>query len=112
LKERGIYGGQRVRHHTAAKLTAVPVMNLPETSSLPYTIPMTALAQIVAATAALDASWAVSVSGDGKVRTWGTGAAPRVVRLTVAIDAGQPVTVALSGKRLRVLWAAGETIRL
>ena len=87
-------------------------MNLPETGSLPYTIPMTALAQVVAATVALDASWAVSVSGDGTVRTWGTGAAPRVVRLTVAIDAGQPVAVALSGKRLRVLWAAGETIRL
>jgi TIR domain/Anti-sigma-K factor rskA, C-terminal len=73
---------------------------------------MTALAQIVAATMALDASWAVSVSADGTIRTWGTGAAPRVVRLTVAIDADQPVTVALSGKRLRVLWAAGETIRL
>jgi hypothetical protein len=85
---------------------------LPEVGSLSYSIPMTPLAQIVAATMAPDASWAVSVSGDGTVRTWGTGGAPRVVRLTVAIDGVQAVTVALSGKRLRVLWAAGETIRL
>ena len=112
LKERGFYGDQGVRRHIAAKLAAGSCHEFARTGSLPYSIPMTALAQVVAATVALDASWAVSVSGDGRVRTWGTGAAPRVVRLTVAIDAGQPVTVALSGKRLRVLWAAGETIRL
>jgi hypothetical protein len=35
-----------------------------------------------------------------------------MIRRAVAIDVGRPVAVALSGKRLRVLWAAEETIRL
>ena len=55
-----------------------------------------------------DASWAVAVAGDGTVRTLGTGVAPRAV----TIDVGQPAAVALSGERLRVLWAAERTIRL
>lgn len=79
---------------------------------LRYSMSMTALVQIVAATMAPDASWAATVAADGTVQTWGTGVAPRMIRRAVAIGAGQPVAVALSGNRLRVLWAAEGTIRL
>ena len=72
---------------------------------------MTALVQRAAVAMAPDASWAVAMSGDGTVRTWGPGAAPRVIQQAVAIDAGQPVAVALSGHRLTVIWAAEGTIR-
>jgi len=73
---------------------------------------MTALAQVAAVTMAPDTSWVVVVTGDGTVRTWGVGVASRMIRRAVAIDVGRPVAVALFGKRLRVLWAAEETIRL
>jgi len=59
-----------------------------------------------------DASWAVTVGADGSVRTWGTGVPPRVIRRAVPLRGGEPVAVALSGDRIRVLWAAGATIRL
>jgi len=72
---------------------------------------MTPLVQIAAVTMAPDASWSVTVSADGTVRTWGTGVASRVIRQAVPIR-GQPAAVALSGDRVRVLWATGETIRL
>ena len=49
---------------------------------------MTALVQMAAATMAPDASWAATVSGDGTVRTWGTGVGPRLIRRAVAIEAG------------------------
>jgi hypothetical protein len=69
---------------------------------------MPALGEIAAVAMAPDASWAVAVAGDGTVRTLGTGVAPG----SMAIDPGGPVAVALSGERLRVLWAAEGTIRL
>ena len=72
---------------------------------------MAALVQLAAVAMAPDASWAVAMSGDGTVRTWGPGAAPRVTRQAVAIDAGQPVAVALSGPRLTIIWAAEGMIR-
>ena len=59
-----------------------------------------------------DASWAVTVAADGTVRSWGTGVIPRVIRRAAPIRDGQPTAVALSGNRVRILWAAGETIRL
>jgi len=73
---------------------------------------MTPLTQIVALAMAPDASWAVTVSADGTVRTRGSGVPPRLIRQAVPIDGSQPVAVALAGDRLRVLWADGETIRL
>ncbi len=73
---------------------------------------MAPLAQIAAMAMAPDASWAVTVSADGTVRTWGGGVPPRVIRRAVTVDRGQPVAVALSGDRVRVLWATGVTIRL
>src|SRR5260370_15352560 len=72
---------------------------------------MTALVQMAAVAVAPDASWAVVMGGDGTVRTCGPGAAPRVIRQAVAIDAGQPVALALSGHLLTVIWAAEGTIR-
>ena len=78
---------------------------------LRYSMCMTALVQLAAVAMAPDASWAVVMSGDGTVWTWGPGAAPRVIRQAVAIDAGQPVAVALSGPRLTVIWAAEGMIR-
>ncbi|MGD0605640.1 MAG: TIR domain-containing protein [Streptosporangiaceae bacterium] len=62
---------------------------------------------MAAVTMAPDASWAASVAGDGTVRTCGPGVTPRAV----AIEAGSPVAVALSGQRLTVIWAAEATIR-
>jgi hypothetical protein len=73
---------------------------------------MTALVQIAAVAMAPDASWAVTVAADGTVRTWGADVTPRVIRWAVPIQDGQPAAVALSGDRVRVLWATGETIRL
>ena len=78
---------------------------------LRYSMSMAALVQLAAVAMAPDASWAVAMAGDGTVRTWGPGAAPRVIRQALAIDAGQPVAVALSGSRLTVIWAAEGTIR-
>ncbi len=72
---------------------------------------MTALVQMAAVAMAPDASWAVSVPGDGTVRTWDPRAAARLIRPTVAIDPGQPVAVALSGDDLTVIWAGEGTIR-
>jgi hypothetical protein len=68
--------------------------------------------QIAAVAMAPDASWAITVSADGTVRTWGTGVPPRVIRRAVLIAGSQPAAVALAGDRVRVLWADGETIRL
>ena len=68
--------------------------------------------QIAAAAMAPDASWAITVSADGTVRTWGTGVPPREIRRAVPLDGGQPAAIALAGDRVRVLWADGETIRL
>jgi len=59
-----------------------------------------------------DASWAVTVSAEGTVRTWGTGMPSRVLRRAVPVDGSQPTAVALASERVRVLWADGETIRL
>ena len=73
---------------------------------------MTPLTQIVALAMAPDASWAVTVSADGTVRTRGSGVPPRLIRRAVPIDGSQPVAVTLAGDRVRVLWADGETIRL
>jgi len=73
---------------------------------------MTALVQIAAVAMAPDASWAVTLAADGSVRTWGPGVTPRVIRRAVPIDDGQPTAVALSGNRIRVLWATGDTVRL
>ena len=73
---------------------------------------MTALVQIAAVAMAPDASWAVAVAADGTTRSWGTDVAPRVIRRAAPIRGGQPTAVALSGNRVRVLWATGETIRL
>jgi len=53
--------------------------------------------QIAAAAMAPDTSWAITVSADGTVRTWGTGAPPRVIHWAVPIDHGQPVAVARAG---------------
>ncbi len=55
--------------------------------------------QIAAAAMAPDASWAITVSADGTVRTWGTGVPPREIRRAVLIDGSQPVAVALAGDR-------------
>ena len=68
--------------------------------------------QIAAAAMAPDASWAITVSADGTVRTWGTGVPPREIRRAVPIDGSQPVAVALAGDRIRVLWTDAAAIRL
>src|SRR5229473_831489 len=48
-----------------------------------------------------------------EVAAWGTAiGAPRVPRRMVPIRGGEPMAVALSGDRIRVLWATGATIRL
>jgi hypothetical protein len=68
---------------------------------------------LVAAVAmASDASWAITVSAEGTVRTWGTGAAATVIHGAVPTDGSQPVAVARAGDRVRVLWADREMIRL
>ena len=72
---------------------------------------MAALAQIAAVTTAPGASWAVTVGANGRVRTWGFGVSPRVTRWTVPVHGDEPVAVAVSGNRIRVLRAAGATIR-
>src|SRR3954454_11817732 len=82
--------------------------------------------QIAAVSMAPDASWAVTVSADGTVRTWGAGGPGRVINPAGPLDgrppgggggavpiAGrQPVAVARAGDRIRVLWADAATIRL
>ncbi len=73
---------------------------------------MTVSAPIVAAAMAPDWSWAVTVADDGTVRAWDAGLKSWVNRGTVPIGA-QPVTVAMSGsRRVRVLWAAEETLSM
>ena len=73
---------------------------------------MTPLARIAAVAMAPDTSWVVTVSGDGTVQTRGTGVPPRLIRRAAPIDGSQPVAVALSGDRVRLVWADGATIRL
>lgn len=67
---------------------------------------------IAAVAMAPDASWAVTVSAEGTVQTWGTGGPARVIHWAVPLDGSQPVAVARAGDRIRVLWADGATIRL
>ena len=67
---------------------------------------------IAAVAMAPDASWAVTVSAEGTIQTWGTGGPARVIHWAVPIDGSQPVAVARAGDRIRVLWADGATIRL
>src|ERR1044071_10487201 len=67
---------------------------------------------IAAVAMAPDASWAITVSAEGTVQTWGTGVPSRVIHWAVPIDGSQPVAVARAGDRIRVLWADGATIRL
>lgn len=71
---------------------------------------MTALVSIAAASLAPDASRAVSVTNDGIVRRWVSGAVMRADRIPVSI--GGPAAVAFSGDVVRVLWAAGGVLRL
>jgi hypothetical protein len=68
--------------------------------------------QIAAVAMAPDASWAITVSADGTVRTWGTGVPARVINWAVPIDGSQPVAVARAGDRIRVLWTDGAAIGL
>jgi hypothetical protein len=67
---------------------------------------------IAAVAMAPDASWAITVSAEGTVQTWGTGMPQRVIHWAVPIDGSEPVAVARAGDRVRVLWADGKTIRL
>ena len=67
---------------------------------------------IAAVAMAPDASWAVTVSAEGTVQTWGAGGPARVIHWAVPIDGSQPVAVARAGDRIRVLWADGAAIRL
>lgn len=59
-----------------------------------------------------DASWAITVSAEGTVQTWGSGTPSRVIHWAVPIDGSEPVAIARAGERIRVLWADGKTIRL
>src|ERR1700733_5906980 len=62
---------------------------------------------------AADASWAVTVTQGGTIRTLGTGAQPRALRQAVPVDGSQPVAVALVDSRLiRVVWAADNGLSL
>lgn len=74
---------------------------------------MVALVQMAAVTMAPDASWAVSVAGDGTGtgRTWAPARRRGSSSRRFPIEVGQPVAVALSGHRLTVIWAAEATIR-
>lgn len=67
---------------------------------------------IAAVAMAPDASWAITVSAEGTVRTWGSGVPSRVIHWAVPIDGSQPVAIARAGDRIRVLWADGAAIRL
>src|ERR1700722_11303247 len=71
------------------------------------------LVPIAALAMAFDASWAVTVTQDGTIRTLDTGTEPRVLRQAVLVDGSQPVAVALADSRLiRVVWAAEDGIGL
>src|ERR1700730_18504952 len=71
------------------------------------------LVPIAALAMACDASWAVTVTPDGTIRTLGTGTEPRILHQAVPIDGSQPVAVALADSRLiRVVWAAKDGIGL
>jgi hypothetical protein len=71
------------------------------------------LVPIAALAMAFDASWAVTVTQDGTIRTLGTGTEPRVLRQAVLVDGSQPLAVALADSRLiRVVWAAEDGIGL
>src|ERR1700733_1336432 len=62
---------------------------------------------------AADASWAVTVTQDGTIRTLGTGAEPKVLRQAVPVDGSRPVAVALADNGLiRVGWAAEDGVGL
>jgi len=67
---------------------------------------------IAAVAMAPDASWAITVSAEGTVQTWGTGVPSRVIHWAVPIDGSQPVAVARAGDRIRVLRADRAAIRL
>jgi WD40 repeat protein len=73
---------------------------------------MTASVPVVAAALASDTSWAVTVAGDGTVRTWASGVAATVSREMVHLEAGEPVAVAFSDPVVRVLWVSEEKLRL
>jgi TIR domain/FHA domain len=74
---------------------------------------MDPLVPIAALALAPDASWAISVTRDGTIRTLGTGAEPRVLPCAVPLDGSQPVAVALTDHRLiRVIWAAEDSLGL
>ena len=80
---------------------------------LQYSLTVGALVPITALAMASDASWAVTVSEDGTIRTLGTGVEPRVLRRVVPVDGRQPVAVALFANRLiRVIWASGGRLAL
>ena len=71
------------------------------------------LVPIAALAMAPDASWAVTVTQDGTIRTLGTGTEPRILHQAVPIDGSQPVAVALADSRLiRVVWAAKDGLGL
>jgi hypothetical protein len=71
------------------------------------------LVPIAALATASDASWAVTVTKDGTIRTLGTGPEPRVLPQAVPIDGSQPVAVALTDSRLiRVVWVAEDGLGL
>jgi hypothetical protein len=57
-----------------------------------------------------DASRAVTVAANGRVRIWGIGVSPRVIRWAVPIHGGDPVAVAVSENRIRVLRVDGTAI--
>ncbi|HEX5300212.1 MAG TPA: hypothetical protein VFW50_24770 [Streptosporangiaceae bacterium] len=54
---------------------------------------------IAAVAMAPDASWAITVSAEGTVQTWGTGVPPRVIHWAVLIDGTQPVAVEQGRRR-------------
>ncbi len=71
------------------------------------------LVPIIALAMAPDAAWAVGVTQDGTIRTFGTGAEPRALPHAVPVDGRQPVAVSWSGERLiRVAWAAEDGLGL
>jgi hypothetical protein len=71
---------------------------------------MAALMQIAAVATAPDASRAVTVAANGRVRIWGIGVSSRVIRWAVPIHDGDPVAVAVSENRIRVLRVDGTAI--
>src|SRR6201989_49473 len=80
---------------------------------LQYSLTVGALVPITALAMASDASWAVTVSEDGTIRTLASGGDPRFLRRVVPVDGRQPVAAALFANRLiRVIWASGDRLAL